>query len=95
MEYVEFIINNTFIANSANEVYQQRIGIPMGTNCAPEIANLVLYVWESQYIDQLITNNRMDIARKHKYTKRFIDDILCFNTETFPQDRSIWRFRIC
>jgi hypothetical protein len=86
MEYVDFIIQNTFIANSVNEVYQQRIGIPMGTNIAPEIANLVLYVWESRYIDQLIASNRMDIVRKHKYTKRFIDDIICFDTEAFPQE---------
>lgn len=86
MDYVNFIVNNTFIANSVNEVYRQQVGIPMGTNCAPEIANLVLYVWESRYIDVLRNSNRMDIVYSHKYTKRFIDDIICFNAQAFPQE---------
>lgn len=42
MEFVEFIVDNTYIANHINHVYKQTIGIPMGTNCAPEIATLVL-----------------------------------------------------
>ena len=84
LEYVNFIIHNTFIANSVSEVYHQRVGIPMGTNCAPEIATLVLYVWESRYIDHLVASNRMEEAILHKHTKRFIDDIICFNTVAFP-----------
>ncbi len=86
MRFVSFIINNTFIANSINEVYHQRIGIPMGTNCAPEIANLVLYVWEAKYIDDLVDHQQMEAAQRHKYTKRYIDDIVCFSTDPIPME---------
>ncbi len=86
MEYVRFIVNNTYIANDPSKVLRQRVGIPMGTNCAPEIANLVLYVYEARYIDRLNANNQREEARKHKYTHRFIDDIITFNTEPIPRE---------
>ena len=86
MEFVEFIVCNTYIANDVNHVYKQTVGIPMGTNCAPEIATLVLYVWEARYIDSLVDNNQSEEAKKHKYTRRFIDDIVCFNVDPIPRE---------
>jgi hypothetical protein len=86
MEYVNFIVHNTFVANSVNAVYHQRVGIPMGTNCAPELATLVLYVWEARYITELVSNNRLEEAKLHKYTKRYIDDIITFNTNAIPME---------
>ena len=69
-----------------NAVYHQRVGIPMGTNCAPELATLVLYVWEARYITELVSNNRLEEAKLHKYTKRYIDDIITFNTNAIPME---------
>lgn len=43
MELVEFIVANTFVANYAICIRRQKIGLPMGTSCAPEIANLDQY----------------------------------------------------
>ena len=34
-------------------VYQQIVGIPMGTNCAPLIADLFLYCYERDYMSNL------------------------------------------
>ena len=31
-------------------VYQQIVGIPMGTNCAPLIADLFLYCYERDFV---------------------------------------------
>ncbi len=81
-----YISNNTYIAYDPNKVRRQRVGIPMGTNCAPEIANLVLYVYEARYIDKLNANNKREEARKHKYTHRSIDDIITFNTEPISRE---------
>ena len=84
MDHVKFIIENTYVANSLKHIYQQKIGIPMGTNCAPELANLVLYVMESTYIDNLVSTNRIKEAINLRYTRRYIDDIIVFNTDPIP-----------
>jgi len=77
ISYIEYIISNTYVCNEADTVRQQVIGIPMGTNCGPEIANLTLYVDESQFVDGL----NIEEARKHSHTRRFIDDVIAFDTQ--------------
>ena len=86
MDVVNFIVDNTYIAKDIHHVCKQTVGIPMGTNCASEIATLVLYVWEARYIDNLIANGCLEEAKKHKYTERFIDDIIGFNTDPIPRE---------
>ena len=41
MELVEYLIDNVFVS-VGNRVYKQCVGIPMGTDCAPLLANLFL-----------------------------------------------------
>jgi hypothetical protein len=48
------------------------VGIPMGTNAAPNIANLYLYDSEAKYIDSL----PLRVARAFHNTSRYIDDVL-------------------
>ena len=43
---LEFLLDNIFV-RFGNTIYRQIIGIPMGTNCAPLIADLFLYCYES------------------------------------------------
>ena len=38
-------------------VYQQIVGIPMGTNCAPLIADLFLYCNERDFMSDLQKSN--------------------------------------
>ena len=38
-------------------VYQQIVGISMGTNCAPLIADLVLYCYEKDFVSDLHKSN--------------------------------------
>ena len=40
-----------------NKVFLRIVGIPMRTNCAPLIADLVLYCYESQIMIRLKKNN--------------------------------------
>ena len=37
----------------ADQAFQQSIGIPMGTNCAPLLADLFLYSYESEFMQNL------------------------------------------
>jgi len=37
---------------SGGPIFQQTIGIPMGTNCAPLLANFFLYSYEADFIQK-------------------------------------------
>ena len=37
-----------------NSLFRQVIGIPMGTNCAPLLADLFLYSYENEFLDNMI-----------------------------------------
>jgi len=50
---VDTVINNAFIMPMVGEIYRQTKGIPMGGNAAPNIANMVLYMTELEYIERL------------------------------------------
>ena len=39
IEYVRFLVDSIYI-QVGDRVYKQKIGIPMGTDCAPHLANL-------------------------------------------------------
>ena len=71
------IIMETYFGNTPDNLRQQTIGQPiMGTNSAPEIAYLCLYADESSFIDDLLSRNELQLARKYVTTKRYIDDLL-------------------
>jgi hypothetical protein len=72
---VTWLIENTFLVNGG-VCRRQAIGIPMGTNCAPVLANLYLYAYESAYIDKLVVSSKEIIAAQYHMTFRLIDDVL-------------------
>jgi hypothetical protein len=65
---------NTFIKNGS-KIRRQVRGIPMGTNCAPLLANLYLYSYESDWIQKMSTTN-LQQARGFHLSFRYIDDLL-------------------
>ena len=56
-------------------IYQQIVGISMGTNCAPLIANLFLYCYEGDFMSNLPKSKRCDLIDKFNDTSRYLDDI--------------------
>ena len=56
-------------------VYQQIVGIPMGTNCAPLIADLFLYCYERDFMSNFKKSKRFDLIDKFNDTSRYLDDI--------------------
>ena len=56
-------------------VYQQIEGIPMGTNCAPLIADLFLYCYERDFMSDLHKSKRHDLIDMFNDTSRYLDDI--------------------
>ena len=53
---LEFLIDNIF-AIYGGRVFQQTIGIPMGTNGAPLLADLFLYSHEADFIQEFLKKN--------------------------------------
>lgn len=49
---LEFLIDNIYLV-FGNQVFQQSVGIPMGTNCAPLLTDLFLYSYEAELIKNL------------------------------------------
>ena len=51
-EAFTFLMENTYVKFDGM-VYQQKVGIPMGTNSAPLIADLFLYCYERDFMSNL------------------------------------------
>ena len=79
--YVEYLIDNIYVS-IGNRVYRQCIGIPMGTDCAPLVANLFLFYYEYKYMRNLIKTNLIR-AKRFCNTMRYIDDLLTLNNTLF------------
>jgi hypothetical protein len=50
---LEFFIDNIFVLFGGC-VFQQTVGIPMGTSCAPLLTDLFLYSYEADFIQGLL-----------------------------------------
>ena len=54
---LEFLVDNILVVFAGN-VFQQIIGIPMGTNCALLLADIFLYSYEAEFIQSLLSTGR-------------------------------------
>jgi hypothetical protein len=68
IELVKFLVSNIFINNET--ISRQTIGIPMGTNRAPPLANLFLYHYESSYISRVEAEEGVEVAKQFHMTFR-------------------------
>ena len=66
-----------------DQVFQQTVGIPMGTNCAPLLADLFLYSYEADFIQKLLNQKKKKLAVSFNLTFRYIDDVLSINNDNF------------
>ena len=56
-------------------VYQQIMGIPMGTNYAPLIVDLFLYCYEMDFMSDLHKSKQYNLIDMINDTSRYLDDI--------------------
>ena len=82
LNMLEFLIDNIF-AMFSGRVFQQTVGMPMGTTCAPLLADLFLYSYEADFIQRLLKRNEKKLARSINFTFRYIDDVLSLNNSRF------------
>ena len=65
------------------KLYRQIVGIPMGTNCAPLVADLFLYCYERDFMDSLNHDNQADVIEAFNSTSRYLDDLLNIDNPYF------------
>ena len=75
---LEFLIDNICVSFGGT-LFQQVVGIQMGMNCAPLLANLFLYSYESEFLQKLVKDKKIHEARAFNFTYRYIDDVLSIN----------------
>ena len=71
---LEFLIDNIFVFFGGC-IFQQTVAIPMGSNCAPLLADLFLYSYKADFIQGLLRKNEKKIARSFNFTFRYTDDV--------------------
>ena len=54
---IDFLIDNIYV-KVGNHLFWQCICIPMGTNCAPLMANLFLYSYEVEFLRSMKKSNK-------------------------------------
>jgi hypothetical protein len=72
---LELLIDSTYVI-FGGRVFQQTVGLPMCTNCAPLLVDLFLYSYEADFIRGLLKKNE-------NFTVRYIDDIRLLNNSRF------------
>ena len=69
-----YLLDNIFI-RFGTKLYRQTIGIPMGTNCAPLVADLFLFCYVRE----------AEIIEAFNSTSRYLDDLLNIDNIYFDQ----------
>ena len=77
-----YLLDNIYI-RFGTKLYRQIVGIPMGTNCAPLVADLFLFCYERDFMLSLSDQNQSDIIEAFNSTSRYLDDLLNIDNPHF------------
>ena len=99
-EALIFLLDNIYI-RLGSKLYRQIVGIPIGTNCAPLVADLFffffLFCYERDFMLSLSDDNQSEVIEAFNSTSRYLDDLLnigntffdsLFN-DIYPSDRML------
>ena len=81
---LSYLLDNIYI-RFGTKVYRQIVGIPMGKNCAPLVADLFLYCYERDFMDSLNHDNQADVIEAFNSTSRYLYDLL--NIDRYGQSK--------
>ena len=80
--FLKFLLDNIFI-RFGTKLYRQVVGIPMGINCAPLVADLFLFCYERDFMMSLSDDKQAGVIDAFNTTSRYLDDILNINNVYF------------
>ena len=76
------LLDNIYI-RFGSKLYRQIVGIPMGTNCAPLVADLFLFCYERDFMLSLSEDNQSDVIEAFNSTSRYLEDLLNIDNNFF------------
>ena len=79
---LSYLLDNIYI-RFGTKLYRQIVGIPMGTKCAPLVADLFLYCYERDFMDSLNHDNQADVIEAFNSTSMYLDDLLNIDNPYF------------
>ena len=71
---LSYLLDNIYI-RFGNKLYRKIVGIPMGTNCAPLVADWFSFCYERNFMTSLSYDNQADIIEAFYLTSRYLDDL--------------------
>ena len=81
-EALIYLLDNIYI-RFGTKLYRQIVGIPMGTNSAPLVADLFLFCYERDFMTSLSDVKQAEIIEAFKSTSRYLDDFLNIDNPYF------------
>ena len=72
-----------FFNQFGTKLYRQVVGIPIDTNCAPLVADVLMFGYERDLMMSLSDDKQADIMNAYYTTSRHLDDILNINNVYF------------
>ena len=81
---LHYLLDNIFI-RFGSSLYRQIVGIPMGTNCAPLVADLSLLCYERDFMLSPSDNNQANVVEAFNSTSRYLDDLHITDYPYFAQ----------
>ena len=81
-EALTFLLDNIYI-RFGTKLFRQIEGIPMGTNCAPLVADLFLFCYERDFMMSLSVENQSEIIEAFSSTSRYLEELLNIDNTYF------------
>ena len=81
---IEFLVDNIY-DRLGGQLFRQMVVIPMGTNCAPLLADMFLYSYENEFLDKLIKEGKRKLAGEFNLSYRYTDVLISFYNTRFKE----------
>ena len=81
-EALTFLLDNIYI-RFGSKLDRKIVGIPMGTNCVPLVADLFLFCYERDFVLSLSDANQSEVIEALNSTSRYLDDLLNLDNTFF------------
>ena len=82
VEALTFLLDKIYI-RFGSKLYRQIVSIPMGTNCAPLVADLLLFCYERDFMLSLLDDTQSDVIEAFNSISRYLNDILNIDNNFF------------
>ena len=79
---LDFLIDNIFVTFKGR-VFQQTVGIPMGTYCASLHGDFFFSIYDADFIQELLRKKDKKLTISFNFSFRYIDDVLSLNNSKF------------